>query len=222
LADLPAPPVLSWPNPNVPVIGANGELAGAVVFLRGVSPQRGRPWDLPRVQVEMKAHQFQVVQGDYRGRVGIVRAGAEIDMVSRDGVFHSVQGRGSDGGEGSAFFTCPLPDPNTVRSRRLPHPEIVELMSGCGCFWMRAYLFVMAHPYCTHTDAAGRFRLEDVPAGIYEIVVWHPSWEVVEQVRSPDNARVQMVRFAAPLQAAASVRVQAGQTAKLELSLGAP
>jgi hypothetical protein len=213
--------MLSWSNPNVPDVGAQGGLAGAVVFLRGIDPDRGRPWDLPRVRVEVREHQFRVVQGALRGRAGFVRPGDEIDLISHDGVFHSVQARGNDGGEGSAFFTCPLPDPHVVRSRGLRLPEVVELSSGCGCFWMRAYLFVAPHPYFACTDAEGRFHLSDVPAGSYEVVAWHPSWEVVLQQRNPDNGRVQMVRFEAPLEARSPVQVKAGQTAEVGLSLGA-
>jgi hypothetical protein len=222
LSDQLYPPVLSWPNPNVPVVDAKGALAGAVVFLRGIDPARGRPWDLPRVRVEMKKQQFHVEQGATRGRAGFVLAGESIDMVSQDNVFHSVQARGNSEGEGSAFFNCPLPDPEQVRQRRLPREEIVELASGCGYVWMRAYLFVTTHPYYALTDSAGRFRLRDVPAGTYEIVAWHPSWRVTQQQRNPDNARVQQVRFAEALQSRAPVQVQAGQTASVELSLAAP
>ena len=36
-----------------------------------------------------------------------------------------------------------------------------------------AYVLVFDHPYATVTDDAGRFSIGDVPAGTYEVRVWH-------------------------------------------------
>jgi len=36
-----------------------------------------------------------------------------------------------------------------------------------------AWVVALAHPYYTLTDGEGRFRLDDVPAGTYDLVVWH-------------------------------------------------
>src|ERR1700722_8514274 len=116
----------------------------------------------------MKGQQFHVQQGASDRRSGFVRPGEPVNLVSRDALFHSVQARGA------GFFTCPLPGPDRVRTRRVDAPGVVELSSGCGYFWMRAYLLVTPHPYAAHTDARGCFVLARVPAGDYEIVAWHP------------------------------------------------
>ena len=50
----------------------------------------------------------------------------------------------------------------------------VELTSGAGHYWMRAYLMVAEHPYYALTNADGRFVLPQVPPGRYEIVCWLP------------------------------------------------
>lgn len=42
--------------------------------------------------------------------------------------------------------------------------------------WEQAWIFVSKNPYATVTDAHGRFRLADVPAGDYEIEAWNPRW----------------------------------------------
>ncbi len=222
LADQPSPPsAQDWPNPNVPAIDEKSSgLAGAVVYLKQIDPDKSRPWDLPPVRVETRGQQFHILQGSADSRIGFVPVRASIELVSRDEMFQSVQARGFDGKSGkSAFFTCMLPDAGKIVSRRLAGPEVVELASGSGYFWMRAYLFVSLHPYLARTDAKGRFTLPRVPAGQYEIVAWHPNWNVQETERNPDSMRIQQVRFGPPLVNHESVTVEVGKTANVELTL---
>src|SRR5262249_7479941 len=145
----------AWPNPNAPAIDAQTRaVRGAVVFLRGIDPRRARPWDLPAVRVVQQGQRFHVRQGADDGAVGFVRRGAAVEMMSADGVFHSLHAGGA------AFFTLTFPDPDRPRTRRLDQPGVVELTSAAGYFWMRGYLFVDDHPYYVRTDTDGRFRLE--------------------------------------------------------------
>jgi hypothetical protein len=221
LTDRIPPPLREWPNPNAPAIDAKtSALGGAVVWLQSIDPAAGRPWDHPGVRVEMRGQQFHVLQGSEDRRVGLVRARDSVELVSRDPVFHSVQVRGSGGGEKSSFFTCTLPDRDKVVSRRLESPEVVELASAAGYYWMRAYLFVGEHPYFAHTDPQGRFTLTDVPAGSYKIVAWHPNWRISAMERNPDTMRVQHVRFGPPLTSRQGVTLTAGQETRVELCLG--
>ncbi len=221
LTDQPPPPPRDWPNPNAPRIDAKSSaLAGAVVWLNGVDPAAGQPWKPSPVRIEARGQQFHILQEGADRRVGFVRARDTIELVSRDSLFHAVQVRGFGGSGKSVFLTCMLPDPNKVVSRRVEGPEVVELTSAAGYFWMRAYLFVSAHPYFAYTDDQGRFTLKDVPAGTYEIVAWHPNWRISATERNPDSMRVQQVRFGPPLTSRKPVTVAPGQTARVETSLG--
>ena len=206
LGDQPHPPARDWPNPNAPRLSAGRGLAGTAVFLREVDPVKSRPWDHPPPRVEMRDQAFAA-------HVAFARVGDQLEIVSRDDRLHVAQARGA------AFFALTLPRPDSTRSRRLDRPGVVELLSGSGYFWMRAYVHVSRHPYLTRTDAEGRYRLEQVPAGEYELVAWHPNWRVAQEQRNPDLFRVQQVRFAAPLESSRRVRVGAKETATSDLVL---
>lgn len=161
----------SWNNPHAPVVDpAGGGIAGAVVFLRGVDPERARPWDHPPVWVAVRDCRYHILQGDADESTGFVRRGDQVTIVRDDDHFQAVQARGA------AFFTLTLADRDRPHGRVLAHTGVVELSSNSGQFWMRAHLFVADHPYLTRTDKQGRFSLEKVPPGTYELGCWLPDW----------------------------------------------
>ncbi|MFO0876832.1 MAG: carboxypeptidase-like regulatory domain-containing protein [Gemmataceae bacterium] len=213
LTDQPPPPARDWPNPNACRLTDQGRLQDALVFLSGIKPQASRPWFHEPVTVELVSQQFVVRQGSAAKRLGIVQQGRAVRMVSRDDLYHAVQGRGA------AFFGLSLPAPQQVREQRLDHPGLVELRSGAGYYWMRAFLLVSPHPYVTTTDARGEFSLDGIPPGDYEVVAWHPSWVVQQEERNQDNSRIQQVRFRTGLETSARVSLGEGAASAVDLTL---
>jgi hypothetical protein len=54
-----------------------------------------------------------------------------------------------------------------------PHQELA-IPVACNIHpWMRAYLFVFAHPYFDVTTKTGTFDLKGLPPGTYTIEAWH-------------------------------------------------
>jgi hypothetical protein len=204
----------SWPNPNVPVIDAGSRgVAGAVVFLRGVDPRRARGWDHPPVRVVQRGHRFHVMQGEIDRHNGFVRRGDAVQMVSEGEVFHALLARGA------AFFARTFPDPGRPCRQRLNRPGVVELSSGAGYFWMRAYLFVDDHPYYTRTDSACSFSLAQVPPGSYEVVCWVPDWREQAHELDGDTGRVWRLTFRPALVRTRPVLVEPGRVAAVDVEL---
>jgi hypothetical protein len=194
-------------NPNEPKI--NRETKGvkdAVVFLRGVDVNKSRSWDHAAVRVEQRAGQLHIHQGAIVGHIGIVRRGSSVELVSRDPFFHSLHAGGAQ------FFSVTFPDPNQPLERELVEPGLVELCSGAGYYWMRAYLFVADHPYYALTDSSGRFALTQVPPGDHEIVCWLPNWKTTRIERDSESGLIARLFFGRPAELMQKVSLKPGQT----------
>jgi Polysaccharide lyase family 4, domain II len=193
------------PNPNLPHIDPKTRgVASAVVFLRHVAPLRSKPWDQAPVQIEQRDCQFHVLQGDTDSPYGFARRGDHVCMISRDRCLHMLQARGS------AFFSLAFPDPYQPLDRAVTECGITELTSGAGYYWMRAYLFVDDHPYYTRTDSQGRFEIEKIPAGKYEVVCWHPNWIKARHERDPESGLIFRYYFQPPVKQVCTVVLRAG------------
>jgi hypothetical protein len=194
-----------WPNPNVPVIDPETKgVEGAVVFLRGIDPRKAKPSPHPPVRVELRDHRLRVRQGDADAHTGFVRRGEAVTVVSEQEGFDSLQARGA------AFFSLPFADARQPRTRTLDRSGLVELSSGAGHFWMRAYLFVDDHPYYARTDRRGRFTLSAVPPGDYELVCWLPDWREASRELDADTCLLCRLVFRPPLEWVRKVEVRAG------------
>ncbi|HYH68560.1 MAG TPA: carboxypeptidase-like regulatory domain-containing protein [Urbifossiella sp.] len=200
-------------GPNQPRIDtATRTLAGAVVTLRGIDPAAARPWDHAPVRVEVGDGAIRVRQG-VSERVGFVRRGTGVELVSREPAYHVLRGRGDD------FFSLSLPIAEQPRTRSFARPGRVELSSGTGLYWAQADLFVSDHPYWAVTDAEGRFTLSLVPAGRVEVVVWHPNWRPARQDRDPETGLISRMTYGSPLERTVTAEVAAGGVANVAVTL---
>jgi hypothetical protein len=202
------------PNPNVPEIDpASHGINNAVVFLRGVDPRRSKPWDIPHVVIEQCQCQYRVIQNGKAGRVGIVRLGDEVEMISRDETFYALHAAGA------AYFTLTFVDPGLPRRRALRDKGILELSSAAGYYWMRAYLHVDDHPYYALTSRQGEFQLTEVPEGNYGLGIWLPNWHVLRHERDPESAIIARLFFRPALQKFMQVRVRPNEVEEVIVSL---
>ena len=186
---------------------------GVVVFIREIDPTRAKPWDLPPAVVEFRDSQIAVRQGERVSRAGFVRKGGSVEMRSAEANFNILRGRGA------AFFSLAFPDPDRPATRTFDTCGRVELTNPAGGYWQAADLFVCDHPYYAVTDAEGRYTFENVPAGLYDLVAWHPNWNVVGKERNPESGVPSVLKFAAPLETSRPVTVLLGQPRLANLTI---
>jgi Polysaccharide lyase family 4, domain II len=171
---------MELPDESV-VVGAGGGLANAVVTLKGV--KAATPY--PDAQITNEKCRFLP-------RVQLARPGAPAKTSSKDALLHTTNAQ-QDGGR--TLFNVGLPVPGMVVTRALNGAGLVRITCNTHT-WMRGYV-VVSDDIAAVTGPDGRFQLNGVPAGTYELVVWH------EALKGPPT----------------KVTVTAGGTAAVKLTL---
>ena len=166
------------------VIGQNAGLKDAIVLLEGV--EAGKPFEVSVPLIEARDCMFQPF-------MTIVRNGHAVEVINMDPVMHDIQGYETSIEAGArVLFNTPLVmnhqhnrgDLHAIHNHA-PGKSLVGpiyLNKGRRTFYMQcgfhAYMesWAMAvnNPYYALTDDNGKFSLEHVPPGTYQLVVWHP------------------------------------------------
>ena len=164
-----------------------GELAEAVVGL--TNPQlRAGPAPRKPATVIVDQKNFRFIP-----ETVAIRAGDGVKFLNSDPEVHNVRSLGF-----AYQFNKTMPPKGEFVH---PFDKAVAMSQPVvlGCVFhsaMRGWVFIFDHPFFQVTSADGAFRLENVPAGVYELQVSHP---------------------AGGLWLTQRVEVRAGRTAKLDI-----
>lgn len=166
------------------IVDDAGGLKDAIVLLEGV--EAGKPFETSVPLIEARDCQFQPF-------MTIVRNGHAVEVINMDPVMHDIQGYETSLEAGArTLFNTPLvmnhqhqrgnlhAMHNHAPGKSLVGP--VYLNKGRRTFYMQcgfhAYMesWAMAvnNPYYALTDQNGKFTIDQVPPGTYQMVVWHP------------------------------------------------
>jgi hypothetical protein len=138
------------------VVDAQGRLANAVVILTGVKRAAARD---------------ALVTNDkcrFAPRVQIVAPKASMKTTSKDAVLHTTNAQRENG---RSLFNVALPIPGIIITRAIGGAGNVRL--SCNTHpWMRGWV-VVTDEAAAMSGADGRFTIDNVPPGTYELRVWH-------------------------------------------------
>jgi plastocyanin len=132
----------------------------AVVYAQPIAPQSASvPPNQPAI--------IDQIDKEYVPYVTAVQVGTAISFPNRDQIRHHVYSF-SD----AKTFEIPLYEGTPTDPVVFDTPGAVTL--GCNIHdWMKAYVFVTESPFFAVTAAGGDATIE-LPAGGYEVEVWHP------------------------------------------------
>lgn len=103
-----------------------------------------------------------------------VTVGDTVDFLNHDGVEHNVYSPDDPAFNLGTFRS------GDKRSRTFDTPGVHTILCGIHPE-MLGYVFVGQNPYAVAVDRKGRFSLEDVPPGTYQLAVWNPRLPGVER-----------------------------------------
>jgi hypothetical protein len=193
------------------IVGHQGGLKDAIVLLEGV--ESGKPFEVSVPLIEARDCMFQPF-------MTVVRNGHAVEVINMDPVMHDIQGYETSLEAGArVLFNTPLVMNYQHRRGDLhalhnhaPGKSLVGpiyLNKGRRTFYMQcgfhAYMesWAMAvnNPYYALTDAEGKFKIDQIPPGTYQLVVWHPQTgpgTTKSVVVQPDGTLVEQLTLPAP------------------------
>lgn len=138
------------------VVDGQGRLANAVVILTGLKRQHSAE---PMVMNE---------KCRFGPRVQLIAPKANVKTTSKDPVLHTTNAQLENG---RTLFNVALPIAGITITKAITATGNVRL--SCNTHpWMRGWLVVTSEAAAV-SGADGRFTIDNVPAGTYELRVWH-------------------------------------------------
>jgi len=134
------------------------------------APAQGKVKDAKPVVVDQ-------VDWIFTPRVVAVQHGQPIRFDNSDAVNHSVM----------AVSTIKENQLNAAAGPGTPlyhvfQPQKRPVMIGCALHpWMRAWVYVVQHPWFAVSDAQGKFHIDKVPPGKYTLLLVHPDTNLRER-----------------------------------------
>jgi len=144
-------------------------LAGAIVYLIPEKIEKelsaAEAAQLPPVVIDQRDEQFTP-------HVAIARPGQAVEFRNSDLGNHNVQAQAFVPANQFNVFT-PVGDP--YQHRFATDPRFRPILLSCGIHpWMRAWIYVLPHPWHALSDQRGRAILDHVPPGRHQLVVQQP------------------------------------------------
>jgi len=148
--------------PQTLVLGEGNALANVFVHIKKGLAKKDYPAPPEPVILDQKGcHYAPHVLG--------VRVGQTLKILNPDGTLHNVHALCKVNPE----FNLAMPQFRTETSKVFNKEEFMFPLKCDVHPWMSGWIAVMAHPYFSVTQTDGKFKIENLPAGTYEVEAWH-------------------------------------------------
>jgi len=155
-----------YPRDEVELVSAKGEIKNVFVYIRKGLPA-GKTYTAPK-----KAALLDQKRSMFRPRIQGLFVGQDFAMRNSDPIIHNVRSLSQE----NRPFNIAQPAGTPDRKKRFSDQEgPIELRCDYHR-WMRAFIFVMEHPFFGVTDTQGRFSIKNLPPGEYVLATWHESF----------------------------------------------
>ncbi|MDD9985391.1 MAG: carboxypeptidase regulatory-like domain-containing protein [Spirochaetaceae bacterium] len=127
---------------------------------------------LPEMEFDAPASEVEFTQSGciYDPHILIARVGQTVKILNPDGTLHNVHVFGKVNQE----FNQAMPKFQTELEQVFDKVEAEPFAIKCDVHpWMNAFGVVLDHPYAAVTAPDGTFSIPNLPAGTYQVEVWH-------------------------------------------------
>jgi plastocyanin len=145
------------------IVGSKGELANAVISLKGMDGKSTGASAPPAVLDQLHCEYSPVILA--------VQTGQKIDIKNSDPTLHNVHAIPTVGGNQEKNQAQAPNAPDLMFS--FPKAENFVKFQCDVHNWMFAWVSVFDHPYFAVSDKDGKYTIKNVPDGKYTMVVMH-------------------------------------------------
>jgi plastocyanin len=155
----------------VGVIAQAGDISGKVAAGKGISvvyvdAVPGKTFPAPAAPLEMDQRALS-----FQPHIIVAPVGSTVEFLNSDKVAHNIFWPAINGNKklGHNLGTWPTGE---KRSFKFDNPGVASLLCNVHPE-MSGYVVVTPTPFYAQTDAAGAFKIANVPAGSYTLTAWH-------------------------------------------------
>ncbi len=153
---------------EVPIVEiTNGVVKNAVVYLAKVKEGKAFPEELKNVKIDQKKCAFLPA-------FSVMANGGKLTAVNSDSTLHNIHTYELIGKARRTVMNVSQPNAGDKVTKKVKMRKGTGMKIECDAHdFMHAYMFVAKSPYFAVIDDKGGFKIDNIPAGKYKIVLWH-------------------------------------------------
>lgn len=148
-------------------IGENGMLKNAVVFLVDIKEGKAFPSELNSLTLNQEKCEFTPA-------LGVMANSGELTATNSDHTLHNIHTYEQIGTARRTVMNVSQPEAGDTVTKKIKLRRGNGMKVECDAHdFMHSFVYVAKNPYFSVVDESGAFSIADIPAGTYEVMVWH-------------------------------------------------
>jgi len=154
----------SAPVANEALVLGNGNTMGNILVFVSKGVPAGKTWPAPKTPAVLDQ-----VGCQYKPHVMGIMVGQAYRILNSDGILHNVHALPKINKQ----FNKPMPATVKETTVTFDKPEAVFQIKCDVHPWMSAYVGAFTHPFYSVTGTDGKFTINGLDPGTYELTAWH-------------------------------------------------